>query len=417
MTLRPVQPVRWAGAARTLSLSLFLMLSGGCSSEAETARTQQPADKSAHQPARNMEDYKALSSYFYELDEKALAAERKAAGVEKSTKPTKAKLFGFDVKKALYDRDYIASDEGRALADSLLTYQTPSGGWSKRTDMREPRKPGQYYGTEKSYIPTFDNYATSIQFWVMVNACNATQVPRYCDSATRALRFILLAQYPNGGWPQTFPLRGKYHDDITFNDDAIANLLKVVGAAAERDERLAFISADLKAQSQDALKRALEMLVATQVKVNGKPTIWGAQHHPQTLEPTSARAFEPVALATSESADLMLFLMTLENPPQHIREAIDSAASWFEKHQIDGLRYRRGDVSPALVSDENADPLWARFYDIDSDRPVFGDRDGSVYFEIEKVSAERREGYGWYSERPYKALKEYRKWKQQLSAR
>lgn len=388
----------------------FLTGCAGDSNAEDTSADEETSELLA--PAETMREYRLISEQLYALDQGVLQAELASSGLEKSTKPAKAKLFGFDVKKALYDRDYMASDAGQALADSLLTYQTPSGGWSKRTDMRTPRQPGQYHGTEKSYIPTFDNYATSVQFWVMVNACNAHKDARYCDSASRALRFILLAQYPNGGWPQTFPLRGKYHDDITFNDDAIANLLKIVGAVAEGDERLTFISTELKTQSQDALKRALEMLVATQVKVNGEATIWGAQHHPQTLEPTSARAFEPVALATSESADLMLFLMTLKQPPQSVRDAIGSAASWFEKHQIDGLRYRRGDVLPALVKDESADPLWARFYDIDSDRPVFGDRDGSIYFEIEKVSAERREGYGWYTERPYKALKEYRKWKQ-----
>ncbi|WP_231758282.1 pectate lyase [Microbulbifer elongatus] len=404
MTLRPVPPARWIGAARLFSLSLVLLFSGGCSPEAENA--------DAYQPARNMEDYRALSRFFSELDQKALAAERKAAGIKKSTKPTKAKLFGFDVKKARHDRDYIASDEGRALADSLLSYQTPSGGWSKRTDMRIPREPGQYYGTEKKYIPTFDNNATSVQFWVMVNACNTTGEARYCDSASRALRYILLAQYPNGGWPQTFPLRGGYHDDITFNDDAIANLLEIIGVVAQGGARFAFLPEHLKAWARDSLRRALDMLVATQVKVNGEPTIWGAQHHPLTLEPTSARAFEPVALATSESADLMLFLMTIENPSPPVRDAIDSAAGWFEKHRIDGLRYRRGEVLPALMPDENADPLWGRFYDIDSSRPVFGDRDGSIQFEIKKISAERREGYAWYSERPYKALKEYRKWKQ-----
>ncbi|WP_160152533.1 pectate lyase [Microbulbifer sp. ALW1] len=384
-----------------------LLVLGGCSGDSSA----QEDAKDGLQPATSMQEYQLLSDHFRSLDEKALQAELESIGQKKSTKPTKHKLFGFDVKKALYDRDYIASAESKALADSLLTFQTPSGGWSKRTDMHLPRKPGQHFGTETSYVPTFDNYATTTQFWVMVNVCNAHKLDRYCDSASRALRYILLAQYPNGGWPQTFPLRGKYHDDITFNDDAIANLLKVVAAAAEGDERLNFLADELKTQAKHSLQKALDMLVATQVEIDGEPTIWGAQHNAQTLEPTAARAFEPVALATSESADLMLFLMTLKNPPENIRRAIERANNWFEKHQIDGLRYRRGDQLPALLPQEDADPLWARFYDIDSDRPVFGDRDGKVYFEIDKVSAERRAGYGWYTERPYKALKEYRKWK------
>ncbi|WP_105103122.1 pectate lyase [Microbulbifer pacificus] len=390
-----------------------LLAAAGCGAKNAPPESSRPvpAVLETLQPARDMTSYRAISDQLYQLDREAIARELAAAGLEKSTKPAKHKLFGFDVKKAVYDRDFMASAEGKALADSLLTFQTPSGGWSKRTDMRAPRQPGQQFGTEKDYIPTFDNYATSTQFWVMVNACNVHGEPRYCDSASRALNYILLAQYPNGGWPQNFPLRGKYHDDITFNDDAIANLLKVVAAAAEGDARLQFISAELKTRAKESLRRALDMLVATQVAVNGVPTIWGAQHQAETLEPTSARAFEPVALATSESADLVLFLMTLKNPPEAIRNAIDSANRWFEQHQIRGLRYRRGDELPALVPAEDAGPLWARFYDIDSDRPVFGDRDGKVYYALDQISAERRAGYGWYTERPEKALKEYREWK------
>ncbi|HEY8570677.1 pectate lyase [Microbulbifer sp.] len=400
-------------AARCLALSVLLLATAGCGAKnAPSASSGPQPDPLANlQPARDMAAYRSMSDQLYRLDQEAIKREMAGAGLDKSTKPAKDKLFGFDIKKAVNDRDFIASSEGRALADSLLTFQTPSGGWSKRTDMSAPRQPGQQFGTEKDYVPTFDNHATSTQFWVMVNACNALNHSRYCDSASRALNYILLAQYPNGGWPQNFPLRGKYHDDITFNDDAIANLLRVVNAAAEGDERLAFLSDELKARASDSLQRALDMLVATQVKVDGEPTIWGAQHDPETLQPTAARAFEPVALATSESAELVLFLMSLKNPPENIRSAIDSAHRWFEQHRITGLRYRRGDQLPALVPEEDADPLWARFYDIDSDRPVFGDRNGEVYFELEKVSAERRAGYGWYSEQPYKVLKEYRKWK------
>ncbi|WGL16158.1 pectate lyase [Microbulbifer bruguierae] len=415
MTFSRVKTVRLPGAVRCLALGTVLLATAGCNAKISSAEPEAgPPDPLAGlQPAQDMATYRAMSEQLYKLDTGLIKAEVAAAGLEKSTKPTKHKLFGFDVKQALSDADFIASAEGRALADALLTFQTPSGGWSKRTDMRTPRQPGEQFGTEKDYVPTFDNYATSTQFWVMVNACNAHKDRRYCDSASRALNFILLAQYPNGGWPQTFPLRGKYHDDITFNDDAIANLLKVVGAAAKGDERLAFMPEPLKQRAADSLQRALQMLVDTQVAVDGEPTIWGAQHDAETLKPTAARAFEPVALATSESADLMLFLMTLDNPPPAVKSAIDSAGAWFEAHKMTGLSYERGEYEyKELIANDDADPLWARFYDIDSDRPVFGDRDGEVYFDIEQVSEERRAGYGWYTERPYKALKEYKKWQQ-----
>ena len=388
--------------ARSLLLSTLMLVISGCSAEAG------PLD--SLQPARTMAEYRAMSEQLYKLDQAAVKAEARAAGLDKSPKPNKAKRFGFDAKQAAKDSAFFTSEEARQIAENLLTFQTPSGGWSKRTDMSVPREKGQQFGVEKDYVPTFDNLATSTQFWVMVNACNSLKEARYCDSAARALKYILIAQYPNGGWPQTFPLRGKYHDYITYNDTAITSLLTIVAAAANGDPRLDFVPDELRELAAGSLQRALEMVVATQVEVDGKPAIWGAQHDAETLEPTAARAFEPVALATSESADLVLFLMSLEQPPEPIQQSIENAKAWFDKHRIDGLRYRRDGNLPSLVPEEDADPLWARFYDIDSDRPVFGDRDGKVYFDVDKVSEERRRGYAWYTEQPYKVVKEYRKW-------
>lgn len=388
-------------SVRSLLLSALVFSVSGCSAEAD------PLDQL--QPAKTMAEYRAMSEQLYKLDQAAVKAEAKAAGLDKSPKPKKAKRFGFDAQKAATDSDFFTTPEGRQIAENLLTFQTPSGGWSKRTDMGVPRPQGYQYGTEKSYVPTFDNLATSTQFWVMANACNSLGEARYCDSATRALKYILIAQYPNGGWPQTFPLRGKYHDYITYNDTAITSLLTIVAAAANDDPRLKFVPQVLREQAHDSLQRALEMVAATQVEVQGKPAIWGAQHDAETFAPTAARAFEPVALATSESADLVLFLMSLEQPPAHIQKSIDDAKDWFEKHRIDGLRYRRDGKLPSLVPEEDADPLWARFYDIDGDRPIFGDRDGKVYFDVDEVSEERRRGYAWYTEQPYKVLKKYRK--------
>ncbi|WP_066961591.1 pectate lyase [Microbulbifer sp. Q7] len=379
----------------------LLFSASGCSAEAD------PLD--ALQPARTMLEYRAMSEQLYRLDQAAVKAEAKAAGLDDSAKPKKAQRFGFDAKKAASDSAFIATSAGRQIAENLLTFQTPSGGWSKRTDMGVPRPPGVQFGSEKSYVPTFDNLATSTQFWVMANACTSLGEARYCDSATRALKYILIAQYPNGGWPQTFPLRGGYHDYITYNDTVITSLLTIVAAAANGDPRLSFVPQALRKQAQDSLQRALQMVAATQVEVQGKPTIWGAQHHAESFAPVAARAFEPAALATSESADLVLFLMSLEQRPAYIQKAIDGALTWFEQHRIDGLRYRRDGKLPSLAPREDANPLWARFYDINGQRPVFGDRDGKVYFDVDEISEERRRGYAWYTEQPYKVIKQYRK--------
>src|SRR5690606_29995878 len=134
------------------------------------------------------------------------------------------------------------------------------------------------YGTESVYIPTFDNGATTTQFEVLVRAHAATGEQRYAEAAERALRLMLLAQYPAGGWPQTFPLTGGYNDLITYNDAVTSNLLTAIATAAHGD--LPFVSAELQQAAAKSLERGLQSVVNTQVKSDGKASIWGAQHDP-----------------------------------------------------------------------------------------------------------------------------------------
>lgn len=384
---------------RILVFAIISLLTSACGA----------ADPEGLQPAEALEQYRALSEQLSRRDHQHMEVELKKMGREKPLPAPHAKRFGFDSNNGL---DFYKTESGRRIAEVVLSYQTPSGGWSKRTDMgTAPRRPGQAFGTEKGYIPTFDNGATSTQFWVMVNAFHGTGDRRYAESAQRALRLILLAQYPSGGWPQSFPLRGKYHDLITFNDGAMNDLMNIVAAVARGDERLQFVADPLRRLAADSLARGLRLLLDSQVKSDGVATIWGAQHDPETLAPADARAFEPASLATKESADLVLFLMSLENPSDEIKRAIVSAHDWFVRHRIDGYKWAKVDGRRKLVEEEGADPLWARFYELGGDRSVFGDRDGEIYYDVDEISAERNLGYGWYTEHPYKVQKQFRKWR------
>jgi PelA/Pel-15E family pectate lyase len=66
-----------------------------------------------------------------------------------------------------------------------------------------------------------------------------------------------------------------------------------------------------------------------------------------------------------------------------------------------------------VVADPQAPPLWARFYDIETNAPVFVDRDGIPKPTLAEIGYERRNGYAWYGTWPEKLLDgEYRQWKQ-----
>jgi PelA/Pel-15E family pectate lyase len=55
-------------------------------------------------------------------------------------------------------------------------------------------------------------------------------------------------------------------------------------------------------------------------------------------------------------------------------------------------------------------PIWARYYQIGTDTPIFGDRDKSIHDSVNDLSKERRNGYSWFGAAPERALDRYEKW-------
>ena len=120
--------------------------------------------------------------------------------------------------------EWFAGEEARRIAEIVRSFQTPSGGWGKGVDLEmRPRVPGERFSSGASgwsYAGTFDNGATVTELRFLARA--ATAQPAARASLNRGIEYVLRAQFPNGGWPQVYPLMGGYHDAITFNDDAMA---------------------------------------------------------------------------------------------------------------------------------------------------------------------------------------------------
>jgi len=68
-----------------------------------------------------------------------------------------------------------------------------------------------------------------------------------------------------------------------------------------------------------------------------------------------------------------------------------------------------------LIKDPDAGPLWARFYEIGTNRPLFVGRDSVIRYDVMEIDAERRNNYGWYSSEPAGLLsREYPAWRKRL---
>ena len=158
------------------------------------------------------------------------------------------------------------------------------------------------------------------------------------------------------------------------------------------------------------MAKGIACILATQIGQQGHRTVWAQQHDALNLQPVAGRNYEPAAQCGSESAALILFLMRLPQPNPAVVDAVHAAAAWFRKTAVHGKSYGRGADGRRLTSVDGAGPIWARFSEIGTDRPVFGDRDKSIHDDVNELSAERRDGYSWYNAGPREALDRYAEW-------
>jgi len=62
------------------------------------------------------------------------------------------------------------------------------------------------------------------------------------------------------------------------------------------------------------------------------------------------------------------------------------------------------------VTDSSASPIWTRYYELGSHRPLFCDRNSKFLYSLAEVSLERRSGYAWYVNSPQRVLDKYPQW-------
>jgi PelA/Pel-15E family pectate lyase len=367
-----------------------------------------------------------------QLDRATLAAER-TAGAPESPLPKE----GFSARTMPLNRDaaWYGTPEARHIADVIVSFQTPAGGWSKNLDMSgSPRVPGQSYTTDNlskhpgpddfdtpkdphwNYVGTLDNDATNTELHFLAMVSGATPGATgeaYRASFLRGIRYLLAAQFPNGGWPQVWPLEGGYHDAITYNDNAVTESAEVLTAVSEGAGNYSFVPAALRRQAAASAAHALECILATQVIVKGQRTVWAQQHDALTLVPVSGRNYEPAALSSGESADVLLYLMQLPHPSPGVIAAIDAGVTWLKGAAITEQKWVGGRDTPGgrhLEAKAGAAPIWARYYSITTGLPVFGDRDKTIHDDVSELSLERRNGYAWYSTGSQQALDAYTAW-------
>jgi hypothetical protein len=247
-----------------------------------------------------------------------------------------------DAYHATGDEYYYRAAE--QVAAALSWGQHPSGGWNYLIDFAGDGSLRDWYATIgkngwrleefQHYYgnATFDDQTTTDAATFLLRLHLEKRDPRYRAPVDRAIRFVLDSQYPNGAWPQRFPLShefskkglGDYSSYYTFNDDVawenvsfLIQCYQVLG-----DERLL-----------DAISRGMNFFAVSQ---QGAPNPGWALQYTTDGKPAAARTYEPLALATHTTAsntEHMIDFFELTGDTRFLAR-VTEAIDWLEKVKL-----------------------------------------------------------------------------------
>jgi len=315
---------------------------------------------------------------------------------------------------------FYAGNEAVRIADNVLLYQRNTGGWRQNIDMARVLSEKDKAQLRKDKIKedsTLDNGATHTQMRYLARVYNTTRHERFRQAFLKAVDYLLEAQYPNGGWPQRYPNLSGYARYITFNDEAMIGAMTVLRDIAERKPPYTLVDEQRRKKAEKAVQKGIECILKCQIIVDGRRTAWCQQHDEVTLEPRPARIYEKISICGGESVGVVKFLMSIDKPTPKIIQAVQGAVVWFDRVRLTGIRQvnkpdrsERG-YDKVIIKDATAPPIWARFYQIGTNRPLFCGRDGIIKSSLAEIEHERRTGYSWYGYRPADLLiRDYPAW-------
>ena len=328
------------------------------------------------------------------------------------------------------DQPAYTPDQVHEIVDNILLFQREDGGWPKDYDMLakltdEQRK--SIVETRSRHDSSYDNgnLHSQVEYLARAVARSTHPDPKWQQACERGFDFMLRSQYDNGGFPQRYPNPSSFHAYITFNDGVMMGIMKVLREAATDQPHFRWLDDQRRVAAARAVDRGIECILRCQIVVDGTKTGWCQQHEQNTLKAAPARSFELASICPQETTDIVRFLMACEKPSTKIVEAIDAAVAWMQRSKLEGIRISKvaaaeevflrhtANFDVIVVNDSKAPPLWARHYEIDSNRPIFAGRDGIKHYALVDIERERRTGTVWYGGWPGSLLeKDYPRWQQ-----
>lgn len=318
--------------------------------------------------------------WWYSEDLKERAGEGKATETQIWVQPPGTPSVGFAFLRAFrVTADDLYLDAAKGVAAALVWGQLASGGWQYKIDFdpvgsrqwhfRRDKEKGEAQGKRKNYSIFDDNTTQSaLRFLMAMDEATGKKGP-YHDAVNYGLDFMLASQSPNGAWPQCYPPPSEgYWNYYTFNDNAMNDCIAVMFDAYRIYKDARYL---------ESAKKCGDFIIASQLPA---PQSGWAQQYDHEMKPAAARWFEPAAccsLVTIRNIRTLIELY-LETGEGKYLKPIPAALDWLDRSKL-------------------RENLWARFYELETNRPIYVTSDRKVVYEQVNL----RPGYGWFGEYGY----------------
>lgn len=334
--------------------------------------------------------------YHYALDLKQRWGEGEATIDQIWVQPPGTPTVGLayiEAYRATKDKYYLSAVQ--EVADALIYGQLKSGGWANCIDFNpKGQRVAQYrngHGGGKNNSSLDDGQTqTAIRFMVQADELFEFKNTAIHDSAQAALTALLAAQFESGGFPQSWVGPVEKHTAVKANypkhdwrtEGRIKNYWEL---PTLNDDVCVFVAHTLMDAHRvyqapnylSALRKLGDFLILAQMP---EPQPAWAQQYNHEMQPVWARRFEPAAISGHESQKVIELLMEL---------AVYTGDEKYLEPVPQAIAYLRKCTLP--------DGQIARYYELESNRPLYMQRDGDVY-SLTYSDANLPSHYSWNSQ-------------------
>ena len=309
-----------------------------------------------------------------------------------------------DVGEALLDAFHATGDDyyydcAVRVARCIIKGQLPCGGWNYMFDLESEDSLKGWYATIgrqawrleefQHYYgnATFDDEATKHCAEFLLRIYLEKKDETFGRPLRRAISFMLDSQYPNGGWPQRYPLmyshpfKGKadYTSFITLNDNVMP-------------ENIDFLLQCYQSLGMSHLREPILRAMKLMRDLQQQPPLsgWADQYTPFDLRPAHARSYEPRAVNTGTTVSMIFLMMDFYKltGDMSFLKGIPRAIDFLESQKLPSELASKVRRTP-LQEDEI---LMPRFINPDDGRPLYVHRKGSNVVNGEYYTDEVAEG-------------------------